>query len=280
MAVFDNLLKTLPILSVERNYTPKGKNTVDYIVRGAGRYAADVAGTLIESVQPDEKTSRLAPAISHFQVGRPHDIAFIREEDAALRFVACDHPKHQAVCDVLMQPQANALHIRISTGGATPLKYLRPLTYGVIFLFFWLLITNAYVHVTGYYDLCLAFGRKHFPIDPQVAVSALSAGMRPVEGHWVAAAKPWTFLDFLTKEPGLLIQEFSRFWTILSVCIGGILYYLPPGIFRIPCRFLGWPTPEEFDAFLVAHAAFVRARLSEAFSRNGFGAEATEAGIS
>lgn len=70
-------------------------------------------------------------------------------------------------------------------------------------------------------------------------------------------------IDLAKEDPKLFFFAMGMPATIIAGIIGVLTALLPASVLRRPCRWLGWPTPEEYDNFVNSSNAWVGSRFSE-----------------
>jgi hypothetical protein len=109
----------------------------------------------------------------------------------------------------------------------------------------------------------LDFGEKHRELG-ELAQSAFQKS--------VTYRSPWNAFKLFFSDPKLALLSIGGPSAIMAMLIGGGLYFLPLSVLAIPCRFLGWPTPDEFNNMVQARNAWVELVLSSTLL-NEFGVQ-------
>lgn len=74
---------------------------------------------------------------------------------------------------------------------------------------------------------------------------------------------PWSPIDLMLNDPKLFFMNITGPGAVIGILVGGLMWVLPSTFLNRPCRFLGWPTPEEFNNNALAHNAWVERVLSD-----------------
>jgi hypothetical protein len=72
-----------------------------------------------------------------------------------------------------------------------------------------------------------------------------------------------TPMTLMLSDPKMFFLNSSGATAVLGVLVGAFLWFLPSTWLNRPCRWIRWPTPEEFNNTVYAHNAWVERVLSD-----------------
>lgn len=75
--------------------------------------------------------------------------------------------------------------------------------------------------------------------------------------------RPWSIAKLFFSDPKLAVMSMGGPSALFGLLIGCGLYFLPLSVLSIPCRFLGWPTPDEFQNTVQSRNAWTERVLSD-----------------
>lgn len=79
----------------------------------------------------------------------------------------------------------------------------------------------------------------------------------------VVKIPPWTIQKLYFADPSLGTRHLGGPLAVISFGIGALLWFVPISWLRLPCKFFGWPTPDEFNGMVHARNAWVERVLSD-----------------
>jgi DNA-directed RNA polymerase subunit RPC12/RpoP len=73
----------------------------------------------------------------------------------------------------------------------------------------------------------------------------------------------WTVFRLFFADPKVAMLSIGAPSAIMAMLVGAGLFFLPSSVLSVPCRFLGWPTPDEFNNMVQARNAWAERVLSD-----------------
>lgn len=197
------------------------------------------------------------------KVGLAADRVSDNQTQVSLRVIQTVEHSHHSKVDVVIRKQGQDLFVQFETAARSGLKYLRILFYGWFFLLLWGILLMLLFSSTGMFQAVLQQHGERYTSDPTGARLAMISGWRIDEStqQWVPSENA-NIIGVLRSDPGLVISSLGIPMGIIAAVAGGFVSLLPSTAIYVPCRLLGWPTPEEFDAFVHANAAWIEGVLS------------------
>ncbi len=237
-----NVLNTLQTLSIDANYSVKDLRSPSFPVHSAAEKLEHIASALVATVRAGDPSYQIGYS-PELQAG-PNGIA--------LRFAKPVQGNHISIVDVIMIKQGMDLNIKLFARGSSLLKYFRPAVYCIVFIAMWLVFLFFFTHfVHGLYDIALVVGEK-----------------QAFEAKVWAENCPQSLLYLFLIDPIVVMRELSTMAIITGFLIGSFLYSAPPRFFAIPCRWLGWPTQEEYEFTIGGNATWILSQLGMALAEN------------
>jgi hypothetical protein len=102
--------------------------------------------------------------------------------------------------------------------------------------------------------------------------SELEAVINAAYESSLTAHSPWGLAQLFWADPKLGAFHVGIPASLIAGAVFAALYFLPPGWLRFPCRWLGWPTPDEFENMVAGHTAWTERVLSDTLL-HGFGVQ-------
>lgn len=79
----------------------------------------------------------------------------------------------------------------------------------------------------------------------------------------VVEIPPWSIQKLYFADPSLGTRHLGGPLAAIGFGIGALLWFVPISWLRFPCKFLGWPSPDEFNGMVQARNAWVERVLSD-----------------
>ncbi len=249
-------LETLPWLRLNANWHLPPLKLPHLLITGLGAHCDSVAQRLVVAVQRE--------GLSDHQSGRVAEASNLPRINRSLRFLRTLRPGHRVAADVVVRAQGADLYVRFDWQARTRITFLRWGVYGVLFLGLWSLLYGGYFASTDAFNsLAHEYARKYWT-DPVVGLEQIRTGWHvdPATKNLVPGS-PMTMWDFYEVDPKLFITSLAGPPSIIAGLVGAVLLLIPKTALRHPCRWLGWPTPDEFLNAAMAHAGWVHRILSD-----------------
>lgn len=183
-----------------------------------------------------------------------------------LRIKYTERELHHAAVDVTLRRQGSDLFVRFEVCACSPLAYLRRMITLSLGFSVWAVLYTAFLGVTNTYDsLVQEYVRKFNPTDVNVFAEAVKLGYRVAPDgkfEWPGAGNGLSVFDILRDDPKLLLTNIAGPPTIIAGVVGAMVMLIPKPLYFLPCKALGWPTPEEYESFITAHAGWVQSMFS------------------
>lgn len=231
--------------------------------RGLGTRVDGVARDLVEAI-------KAAPSPGVLKVGLAGHATQLPGQQLTLRVLTQAGARHPIAVDVLLKAQGDDLYARFDVVAKVLVAYYTRLLYLLAFAVLWCGLYGLLLQRTSArYALGVAFAQKYFPNNAAAGVAVLVQGWdvnteneaeilkQPTIENSFKRVRPWTLWDYASTDPALFVQSLASLPLILAAVVGGALMLVPSHVYRYPCIWLRWPAPEDFDAAIVAHKAWV-----------------------
>lgn len=174
-----------------------------------------------------------------------------------LRMVCELSPQQLIAVDVTVQARQNGLHVQSHLLVRPTLARFRV----ALFLIFWPLVSLVFFLATDIrFELGQAFAQKYFT-KPDAGIAVLVQGWdvdaTPGATSPYRRVTPWRVIDYFCVDPICFLQHTALVPLILAGAAAGMTLLIPRAAYRYPCRWLGWPTPDEIDAAVQASKGWV-----------------------
>ena len=239
-----------------------------FLVLGAG-YQLDMIATWFAA----DTAAQRVPSV---KVGLVWEVTQTSGEFVAIRVRNTDREVHHAATDITLRRQGQDLFVRIESNARSMLTNMKRLIMGGGVFTGWALTCALYLTVTDTYDAVVQeYVRKYNPEEINAAAEAMKLGYRIDETGKLyppGAGQGIGFWDMARSDPMLFVGQVAVPAGVIAGIFGTALFLIPKSLYYIPCKFMGWPTPEQFDSFATAHAGWVENMLSYIlFQRFGIG---------
>lgn len=262
-----------PVAALERirflpNWPVKALMPKQYLVLGAGHQLDAIATWFAADTQ--------AQNVGGVKVGLVWEVNQTPGEFISLRIRNTDREVHHAATDLTLRRQGNDLFVRLETNARSMLTCLKRLVMGGVVFTGWALTYALYLSVTDTYDAVVQeYVRKYNPQEINEFAEAIKLGYQIDEGgelYWPGPGKGIGFWEMARSDPMLFFGQIAAPAGVIAGLFGAALFMIPKAYYYLPCRFLGWPTPEQFESFVTAHNGWVENMLSYIlFQRFGVG---------
>lgn len=230
-------------ISFSPNWSLKDVRAPHFLLMGLGASIDDVVNALAHRLS--------AAQIPGMTIGTVREVVEIPGSMRTLRVKQVDRLVHVAVADVLIRRQGDDLYVKIQPQARSMLKHLRRVTLGTLFLLGWMGIYGAFFHLTDVHE---SFVREYVA---NYWMGENSTTQRVKREQLLSVPLG----DLIRRDPRLALTNLGGPPAIVGAIVGGALAFAPRSLTTIPCRLLGWPTPEEFDALASGHTAWVEGTL-------------------
>lgn len=252
----------LPTIHLWQNWKIKGIRQPKWLVYGLGPQIEPLTDKFLEYLQND-------PQQRQIRIGRPPETSDELGRRRAIRVVRDYGSLHHAGADVTLVAQGSDLYVRYEGVAQTWISMLRWVVYTLILLCLLVGLIMLYAKATGARAaLAQDFAAKYYPERVREAAESMLTGERVRMSRGggpsgVERNRPWQLTDYFRKDPVLFLTSIGK-WPALFVAAVGIgLAFLPRSTMAYPCRWLGWPTPDDFDSEVEAKLSWVQARMSQ-----------------
>ncbi len=182
--------------------------------------------------------------------------------------VVCALGSQSIAVDVTLQARKNGLCARSHVLISPVVGRLRV----SLFLVFWSLLSLVYVFRTDFgLVLGQTFARKYFA-NPDAGIAVLVQGWdvdaAPGASSPYRRVTPWRVIDYFCADPICSLHCTAVVPLVLAIAAAGMTLLIPRAAFRYPCRWLGWPTPDEIDAAVHACKRWVERLLGQCLPSN------------
>jgi len=262
-----------PVTKMERirflpNWPIKTLAPKQFLVLGAGHQLESIAKWFVADTAIQQ-----VPSV---KIGLVWEVTQTPGEFIAIRVRNTDREVHHAVTDVTLRRQGYDLFVRIESNARSMLNYMRWVIMGGAVFMGWALTYALYLTVTDTYDAVVQeYVRKYYPEEINLAAEAIKHGYTIDENgelYWLGPGKGLGFWKMAISDPLLFVGQVAVPAGTIAGLFGTALFLIPKSYYYIPCRFMGWPTPEQFESFVTTHARWVENMLSYIlFTRFGIG---------
>lgn len=118
--------------------------------------------------------------------------------------------------------------------------------------------TNPEIEIRAFVEACF----KDW--DPKFCQTILDALQKST-----TYTKPASIWSIIIKDPKIAVWNLTWPFAIIGAITGGLLFFIPQSLLRHPCRWLGWPAPDEFNNMIIQRDTIIEKELSEILARNG-----------
>jgi hypothetical protein len=225
------------------NWQLKGLGTPHFLLMGIGHSIDDVVERLAVHIS--------AAQIPGMTVGSVKGMAEVSRNARTLRVMQVDRGVHYAVADILARRQGDDLYISIQPQARTMLKHLRILVFGTLFLLGWMALYGVFFSLTDVRESYIRDYVANWHSGDQTT-------QRVLREQYLGIPLP----ELVKRDPKLALTNLGGPPAIFGAIVGGALALVGKSLTTLPARLLGWPTPQEFEALVTGHVAWIEGTLS------------------
>ena len=250
----------IPLDALERiRFTPnwglKEAPAKQFLIMNAGYLLEQITQFFVQELQ--------AQQVDKLRVGLAREMSQQKDQARGLRIEISEDELHFVAADVVLRAQGRDLFVRHNVQARTWLSYLRYIAFAALTVLFWSLAYTVFLHATDtYHSLVQAYADKYCE-DPKVGAEMLMTGLRPdLEGGDAETEEPITMIEIARIDPKLFIFNMGGPPSLIALGVGALVYFCMRPLLHPLCRFMRWPTPEDYNNFATGHYAWVDGMLS------------------